>query len=151
MKSRKVFAFHENETPHDHYQLTRAFRGNQEGTALLVLTDNNIVEYSKYFDMIKPAGVVDISSGRHKRIWFFNAHGYRSKLVLKQMTDRKFTLLVIIVAVVASIAFGFLFWTNPWIDLVFERALYEPKNGFVFNSISEISVLRKFVMSAYGI
>ena len=70
---------------------------------------------------------------------------------LKQMTDRKFTLLVIIVAVVASIAFGFLFWTNPWIDLVLERALYEPKNGFVFNSISEISVLRKFVMSAYGI
>ena len=80
-EKQKVFAFHENQTPHDHYQLTRAFRGNQEGTALLVLTDNNIVEYSKHFDIIKPAGVVDISSGRHKKIWFFNAHGYRSKLV----------------------------------------------------------------------
>ena len=70
---------------------------------------------------------------------------------LTPMTDRKFTLLVLSVSITAAILFAVLFLTNPWIDLVIERAFYEPKTGFVFNSIFEVSVLRKVVMWAYGI
>ena len=67
------------------------------------------------------------------------------------MTDRKFTKLVLTIAIIAALIFTVLFWGNPWIDLVIERAFYEPKSGFVFNSLSEVTVLRKVVMWAYGI
>ena len=67
------------------------------------------------------------------------------------MTDRNFTQLVLVVAVIAAVAFTVLFWSNPWIDLAIEHSLYDPRTGFIFNSIFEVSVLRKVVMWGYGI
>ena len=75
-EKQKVFAFHENKSPHDHYQLTRPYRGKPDGTALLVLTNKNTAKYSNVFDMITPAGVANISSGMHKTLWFFKVSGY---------------------------------------------------------------------------
>ena len=86
-EKQKVFAFHESEVPHDHYQLTRPFRGKTEGKALLVLTSNNTEKYSIVFEVISPAGSVEISSGRHKKIWFFDAQGYHGLPASNEKTN----------------------------------------------------------------
>jgi lipid A 4'-phosphatase len=65
------------------------------------------------------------------------------------MNSSKFTLLIMITALLMTVAAGVIFLSNPEIDLYVERWFHEPDKGFMFNDILIITVLRKIITLAY--
>ncbi len=76
-RSEKVFAFHQTNSPNDHYQMTRPYRGIPSGSILLVTRSQNIEKYSPYFQGITARGTTEISSGKIRKLWFYQLNDYR--------------------------------------------------------------------------
>ena len=72
----KVFAFKPIGAPHDHYQLTRPYRGIPKGPVLLVTSKNQTGIYQTYFKTITEQGSVELASGKIRKLWFYQLRDY---------------------------------------------------------------------------
>ena len=88
-RPQKVFAFHQSGPPHDHYELTRPYRGIPKGPVLLVSTSEKIGRYEPFFETISLVGQVDISSGNIAKLWFYSLDGYRPSIDSKAASREK--------------------------------------------------------------
>lgn len=75
-RQQKVFALNRSGPPHDHYELTRPYLGLPGGPVLLVSTSQSVGRYLEQFKSVVPKGGANISSGKIRKLWFFELNDY---------------------------------------------------------------------------